>query len=236
MLAFPLMIFARSIVIATDDETVRTWGSQKLHVSLGLHVDFVEPPAVFAPNFRRYACGVILDIRSFTNEELSWWLSSWRRVDPDWPVVWLMSPEQTKAALDGLDGGVWSYHLWQEGSEVLTGWAVAQVRNMLSSYFQQEAVSYAGLEVDVPKGTYSWAGVEGYITGGQAAILARLALAAGNPVSRDVLSRILAMDYINPENLLAYIYRLRSRIEDFTGGEMTVAIHKSNVALKLVKL
>jgi DNA-binding response OmpR family regulator len=199
------------------------WAATQIGPDMGIEIKLVELDVLLSRREPRFSIGLILDTRALSARDLNFWVSDWRRIDGDWPVALIVRRNQLEAAWRALDRGVQSYQVWNSPEDPrMRAWALAQVRRMLNSHYPPKLIDYKGLKLNIDQNHLDCQRRALELSPSETILLAKLMVANGEPVERQVLARTLVAQHLSPGGLAAHIYRLRKTLETCMPGEASI--------------
>jgi DNA-binding response OmpR family regulator len=180
---------------------------------LGCRTSFLESSQINSQRDMHLEAGLVLDARWMTPRRLTEWVSDWRRIDPDWPVVMVVGAEQEDLAYDALEHGVMNYMVWASPENTAaSAWMATQVRKMLEAHVPPDSLQWNGVCLNAHDRTLIVGDKSVVLNTGEALIMGKLLAAAGEVVHRTEMARTLAVARLAHGGMAAHLYRLRKAL------------------------
>lgn len=214
MIPEPTAITQPHVLVVDDDERLRALlkqylGENGFFVSTASNtVEAEEVLAVFSID------GLVLDVMMPGETGLDYAARLKKRDAP--PILLLTARGEAEDRISGLEAGASDYLAKPFAPREL----LLRLENMLartrSAHDAKRAVTFGDYKFDITQGRLVHAGTPLYLTSSESDCLRILANAAGTPVSREQIARILG-DVNNERSVDVQINRLRKKIEPQPG-------------------
>lgn len=207
------MTASKAIAVFSTDPDVRDWITFQVAPILGCRTYFLETNQINSRRDMHLEAGLILDARRMSSRQLLEWVSDWRRVDPDWPVIMVVESGQEELACDLLWRGVMNFIVWPAPEvDAASAWLAIQVKKMLDVHMPPEHFEWNGITLNARNRVLTVEGKTIVLSVGEALILGKLLAAAGGVVHRTEMARSFVIARLSHAGMAAHLYRLRKAL------------------------